>query len=118
MDNVYCADTGGSCRVPASLNGVAGLRPTKGCYIAGDGVVPLSTTRDTPGAPDIIAGFSDMVSVPLRPSIINAPLFSALHMVLWAEVGQLLLELCFLTYQSGACMHQNPSGLAYCPAAA
>ena len=28
---------------------MAGLRPTKGCYIAGDGVVPLSTTRDTPG---------------------------------------------------------------------
>jgi hypothetical protein len=55
MGNVYCADTGGSCRIPASLNGVAGLRPTKGCYIAGDGVVPLSTTRDTPGAPDSIA---------------------------------------------------------------
>ncbi len=43
------ADTGGSCRVPASLNGVAGLRPTKGCYANDDGIVPLSSTRDTPG---------------------------------------------------------------------
>lgn len=46
-----CADTGGSCRIPASLNGVAGLRPTKGCYANDDGIVPLSSTRDTPGRP-------------------------------------------------------------------
>ena len=46
---ILCADTGGSCRVPASLNGVAGLRPTKGCYANDDGIVPLSSTRDTPG---------------------------------------------------------------------
>ncbi|CAL8466175.1 g5711 [Coccomyxa elongata] len=45
----FCTDTGGSCRVPASLNGVAGLRPTKGCYANDDGIVPLSSTRDTPG---------------------------------------------------------------------
>ncbi|EIE21247.1 amidase signature enzyme [Coccomyxa subellipsoidea C-169] len=45
----FCTDTGGSCRVPASFNGVAGLRPTKGCYANDDLIVPLSSTRDTPG---------------------------------------------------------------------
>ncbi len=47
--SIFCADTGGSCRVPASFNGVAGLRPTKGCYANDDLIVPLSSTRDTPG---------------------------------------------------------------------
>ena len=41
-------DTGGSVRVPAAVTGVAGLRPTMGRYPAG-GVVPISSTRDTPG---------------------------------------------------------------------
>lgn len=41
-------DTGGSVRIPAALNGVAGLRPTKGRY-SGAGIVPLSATLDTPG---------------------------------------------------------------------
>ncbi|MFS4494748.1 amidase family protein [Maribacter sp. 2308TA10-17] len=41
-------DTGGSCRVPAALCGVFGFRPTAGVY-SSEGVVPLSTTRDTPG---------------------------------------------------------------------
>lgn len=41
-------DTGGSVRIPAALNGVAGLRPTTGRYPAG-GIVPISSTRDTPG---------------------------------------------------------------------
>ena len=44
-----CTDTGGSCRIPASLNGVAGLRPSWGCYVNDDGIIPLSSTRDTPG---------------------------------------------------------------------
>ena len=35
--------------MPASFNGVAGLRPTKGCYANDDLIVPLSSTRDTPG---------------------------------------------------------------------
>lgn len=35
--------------MPASFNGVAGLRPTKGCYTNDDNIVPLSSTRDTPG---------------------------------------------------------------------
>ncbi len=41
-------DTGGSCRIPAALCGIFGFRPTSGLY-SSEGVVPLSTTRDTPG---------------------------------------------------------------------
>jgi Asp-tRNA(Asn)/Glu-tRNA(Gln) amidotransferase A subunit family amidase len=41
--------TGGSCRIPASVTGVLGFRPTTGCWLAGDGIVPMSTTRDTVG---------------------------------------------------------------------
>lgn len=42
------ADTAGSCRIPASLCGCVGFRPTVGRY-PGDGIVPLSSTRDTVG---------------------------------------------------------------------
>ncbi|MDM0085368.1 indoleacetamide hydrolase [Variovorax sp. J31P179] len=41
-------DTGGSVRVPAALCGVTGFRPTVG-RIPGDGIVPISSTRDTVG---------------------------------------------------------------------
>jgi Asp-tRNA(Asn)/Glu-tRNA(Gln) amidotransferase A subunit family amidase len=48
------SDTGGSIRIPASLCGVAGLKPAYGS-IAIDGVFPLSKSLDTLGpiAPDI-----------------------------------------------------------------
>ncbi len=42
------SDTGGSIRIPAALCGLAGLRPTSGRYPS-DGVVRISTTRDTVG---------------------------------------------------------------------
>ena len=41
-------DTGGSVRIPASLNGVVGFRPSTGRY-PGTGITPLSDTRDTAG---------------------------------------------------------------------
>lgn len=41
-------DTGGSVRLPASVNGVTGLRPTIG-RVSNAGVVPLAWTMDTVG---------------------------------------------------------------------
>tara|TARA_R110000824_G_scaffold336_5_gene2046 strand:- start:2738 stop:4075 length:1338 start_codon:yes stop_codon:yes gene_type:complete len=43
-----CTDTGGSCRIPAALNGVVGFRPSMGRYPSAE-VTPLSHTRDTIG---------------------------------------------------------------------
>ncbi len=42
-------DTGASVRLPASLCGCVGFRPTVGRY-SGDGIVPISHTRDTAGS--------------------------------------------------------------------
>src|SRR5687768_14258358 len=42
------SDTGGSVRIPAAVNGIAGLRPTLHRY-SQVGVTPISSTRDTPG---------------------------------------------------------------------
>ncbi|CAL5224479.1 g7172 [Coccomyxa viridis] len=45
----FCSDSAGSCRIPASLTGVVGFRPTTGYWNAADGIVPMSVTRDTVG---------------------------------------------------------------------
>jgi aspartyl-tRNA(Asn)/glutamyl-tRNA(Gln) amidotransferase subunit A len=42
------SDTGGSVRLPASVNGVLGLKPTHG-LLSGHGMMPLSHSTDTPG---------------------------------------------------------------------
>jgi indoleacetamide hydrolase len=42
------SDTGGSVRIPAALNGIAGLRPSTGRY-SSQGITPISHTRDTAG---------------------------------------------------------------------
>jgi len=42
------SDTGGSVRIPAALNGIAGLRPTLGRY-SQEGITPVAHTRDTAG---------------------------------------------------------------------
>ena len=42
------SDTGGSVRIPAAWNGLAGLKTTAGA-ISTQGIVPLSTTHDTVG---------------------------------------------------------------------
>eukprot|EP00931_Biecheleriopsis_adriatica_P062623 TRINITY_DN37789_c0_g1_i2.p1 TRINITY_DN37789_c0_g1~~TRINITY_DN37789_c0_g1_i2.p1 ORF type:complete len:544 (-),score=106.68 TRINITY_DN37789_c0_g1_i2:100-1731(-) len=42
------SDTGGSCRLPAICNGIAGFRPSPGRY-SNDGCVPCVPSADTPG---------------------------------------------------------------------
>ena len=44
-----CADSGGSCRSPASLTGTVGFRPSTGCYNASPGVLGMGAMRDTTG---------------------------------------------------------------------
>lgn len=44
----FGTDTGGSVRIPASVTGLVGLKTTIGRWST-DGIVPLSTTFDTPG---------------------------------------------------------------------
>ncbi|MSQ69902.1 MAG: indoleacetamide hydrolase [Betaproteobacteria bacterium] len=41
-------DTGGSIRIPAALNGIAGFRPSAKRY-SQEGITPISSTRDTAG---------------------------------------------------------------------
>lgn len=63
------SDTGGSVRIPASFNGLVGLKTTDGALTT-EGVVPLSTTLDTLGpiarsARDAWAMWRAMASLPV-----------------------------------------------------
>ena len=83
------SDTGGSVRIPAALNGIAGLRPTLGRY-AQEGITPIAHTRDTAGPmarevgdlvllDTIITGARDRVTAPplkgLRVGVCRALFF-------------------------------------------
>ena len=62
-------DTGGSIRIPASLCGVAGLKPTHGA-VSLDGVMPLAPSLDTVGplatsVEDLAVAFSVLTGRPL-----------------------------------------------------
>lgn len=80
----YGTDTCGSIRVPAALNGLFGIRPTKGLASV-YGIVPLSHTQDTPGplartVADLAIGLAaiagpdprDSATVVLRPPAMSA----------------------------------------------
>ena len=69
-------DTGGSVRIPAALNGLAGFKPTAR-RVPRDGVLPLSTTLDSVGPiaktvadcallDQFLSGSSEGVPTPLR----------------------------------------------------
>ncbi|MFS2225379.1 amidase [Pantoea sp. B65] len=66
-------DTGGSIRLPASMNGVTGLRPGVG-RIATDGIFPLASSLDTVGpiasyAQDCALMFSALTGDPLATTL-------------------------------------------------
>ncbi|MEV0678666.1 amidase family protein [Actinosynnema sp. NPDC050436] len=83
-------DTGGSVTVPASFCGVVGFRPSTGRY-PGDGVVNLSSTRDTVGVhartvPDVrtvdrvVTGEPDAPPVALAGLRVGLPRSSYRHL--------------------------------------
>lgn len=64
-------DTGASVRLPASVNGAVGFRPSVGRY-DGAGITPISHTRDTPGP--IANSMDDIVLLDAVLADDNAPL--------------------------------------------
>ena len=54
IQSLCLVQAGGSCRIPAGMTGTVGFRPTTGCWNAGDGIVPMTVSRDTVGGPLII----------------------------------------------------------------
>ena len=71
-------DTGGSIRIPASLCGVVGFKPTLGT-VSTDGVVPLSPSLDTigplaPSVSEVAKAFEVMSGIPLPPAEERLPL--------------------------------------------
>ena len=67
----FGSDTAGSVRIPASMTGNVGLKVTLGRWST-EGVVPLSTTFDTPGllarsVSDVAYGFATLDSAGIDP---------------------------------------------------
>ena len=96
------SDTGGSVRIPASINGIVGLKTTDG-RIPTEGAVPLSTTLDTLGpmardADDAWALFLAMAAEPWRELAEPAPRLAVmapttvLREGLEPEVGRVFAE--------------------------
>ncbi len=105
------SDTGGSVRIPASFNGIVGLKTTDG-LIPTDGCVPLSTTLDTLGpmartVADAWALFQAMTAGPYKalPTVPEGLTFLAPTTVFHdhsdREVG---------TVFEGACAHLEQHG--------
>jgi aspartyl-tRNA(Asn)/glutamyl-tRNA(Gln) amidotransferase subunit A len=65
-------DTGGSCRIPAALNGIVGLKPTAK-RVSRVGAVPLSTTLDSVGPLAPTVECCALLDAVLTNTIVEAP---------------------------------------------
>ncbi|MFJ6328002.1 MULTISPECIES: indoleacetamide hydrolase [unclassified Rhizobium] len=92
-------DTGGSVRIPAAFCGAWGYRPTTGRWPAAD-VVPISTTRDTPGpvalsAADIVLLDSVVSGAPaITASAVKGVRFGIPHKHFWDMVDHEVAAVC------------------------
>jgi len=105
------SDTGGSNRIPASLCGVCGFRPTTGRY-PDDGLINLSKTRDTVGIfahsvsdivllDDVLSGGSKPAKAnikELRLAVPRDPFYKALE----NETAEVIENVLVLLEKSGA----------------
>lgn len=97
-------DTGGSVRIPAAFCGAWGYRPTTGRWPT-DGIVPISTTRDTPGP--ITLSASDMVlldsvvtsSAPVAVSAIKGTRLGIPRKHFWDVVDSEVAAICMEALQ-------------------
>lgn len=109
-------DTGGSVRIPASLCGVCGLRPTAhgdSRRYSAAGVIPLSSTRDTIGplarsvadialVDSIVTGSEMALAAPLRGARIGVP-----RRFFWNDVDDQVVEII-----NSACQRLMEHGVA------